>query len=102
MGDAVAALGGDAARLNPSGIGAADGALVNYAGRLGTQPGIRAQLAQEDVDWRSRHSRRLLETWARTDVYYRAYERMTLDSWAEDLRWKQAGARTGTPPPLRE
>ena len=99
-GDAVAALGGDPQRLAPTGIGSADGALVNYASRLGVTRGIRQQLAQEDVEWRSNNSRRLLETWARTDVYYRAYEPMTLDSWAEDLRWKRAGARTPTSPPV--
>ncbi|MFV0409727.1 MAG: DUF3035 domain-containing protein [Paracoccus sp. (in: a-proteobacteria)] len=98
-GDAVAALGGDPQRLAPTGIGDADGALVNYAGRLGMSPGIRVQLAQEDLQWRSRHSRRLLETWARTDVYYRAYEGITLDSNAEQLRWQRAGARTVTAPP---
>ena len=63
-------------------------------------PGIRQQLAQEDVEWRSNHSRRLLETWARTDVYYRAYESMTLDSWAEQTRWQRAGAKVSTPPPV--
>ena len=99
-GDAVAALGGDPSRLQPTGIGTADGALVNYASRLGVNAGIRQQLAQEDVEWRSNHSRRLLETWARTDVYYRAYESMTLDSWAEQTRWQRAGAKTPTPPPV--
>lgn len=98
-GDALAALGGDPQRLQPTGVGASDGALVNYASRLGVTGGIRQQLAQEDVEWRARHSRRLLETWARTDVYYRAYEKMTLDSWAEQLRWQRAGAKTPTSPP---
>ena len=101
-GDAVAALGGDPQRLQPTGIGAADGALVNYASRLGVTAGIRAELAKEDVEWRSRHSRRLLETWARTDVYYRAYESMTLDSWAEQLRWQRAGAKTPSAPPPQD
>ncbi|MFV0292111.1 MAG: DUF3035 domain-containing protein [Paracoccus sp. (in: a-proteobacteria)] len=99
-GDAVAALGGDPQRLAPGGVGAVDGALVTYASRLGVSPGIRQQLAQEDVTWRSKRSRRLLETWARTDVYYRAYESMTLDSPAEQRRWQRAGAKTPTPPPL--
>lgn len=98
-GDAVAALGGDPGRLAPTGVGAADGALVNYASRLGVNAQIRAQLAQEDVTWRSRHSRRLLESWARKDVYYRAYEPMTLDSRAEYQRWQRAGARTPSAPP---
>ncbi|WBU64091.1 DUF3035 domain-containing protein [Paracoccus aerodenitrificans] len=99
-GDAVAALGGDPQRLTPSGIGSADGALVNYTSRLGVTPGIRQQVAQEDVELRASRSRRLLEVWAKTDVYYRAYEPMTLDSWAENERWKRAGARTPSAPPL--
>lgn len=98
-GDAIAALGGDPTRLNPQGVGAADGALLSYASRLGASPAIRAQLAQEDVDWRSRHSRRLLETLARSNVYYRAYESMTLDSWTEQKRWQRAGAKTPSAPP---
>ncbi|WBU56852.1 DUF3035 domain-containing protein [Paracoccus sediminicola] len=100
QGDAVAALGGNPERLAPTGIGAADGALVNHASRLGVSGNIRAQLAEEDVEWRSNNSRRLLETWARTDVYYRAYAPMTLDSWAENERWRRAGARTPSAPPL--
>lgn len=102
LGDAVAALGGDPQRIVPAEIGAADGALVNYASRLGTSPGIRVQLGKEDIEWRSGHSRRLLETLARTDVYYRAYEPMTLDSAAEQLRWQRAGVRTPSAPPPSE
>ena len=101
-GDAVAALGGNPAQLSAQGIGAADGALVNYASRLGVQGGIRQELAVEDLQWRSKHSRRLLETLARTDVYYRAYKNMTLDSWAENERWRRAGARVPSAPPRIE
>ncbi|MDO5659142.1 MAG: DUF3035 domain-containing protein [Paracoccus sp. (in: a-proteobacteria)] len=98
-GDAVAALGGNPAALSDQGVGAADAALVAYAGRAGTQAGIRQQLAQEDADWRARHGRRLLENIARTNVYLRAYEVMTLDSQAELARWRRAGARTPSAPP---
>ncbi|MFD1794804.1 DUF3035 domain-containing protein [Paracoccus aurantiacus] len=101
-GDAVAALGGNPGQLSAQGVGAGDGALISYASRLGTAGNIRQQLAQEDVEWRANHSRRLLETWARTDVYYRAYEAMTLDSWAEAERWRRAGAQTPSSPPLPE
>ncbi|MDO5612644.1 MAG: DUF3035 domain-containing protein [Paracoccus sp. (in: a-proteobacteria)] len=99
MGDAVAALGGNPAQLAAQGIGAGDAALVAYAGRGGTSPGIRQQLAQEDVAWRSANSRRLLETIARTNVYMRAYRPMMLDSQAEQERWGRAGARVPTAPP---
>ncbi len=99
LGDAVAALGGNPAQLSAQGIGASDGGLVNYASRLGRDPAIRQQLAVEDLQWRSQHSRRLLESLARTDVYYRAYKKMTLDSWAEQERWRPTGVLMPAAPP---
>lgn len=99
MGDAVAALGGNPERLAVQGIGASDGGLVNYASRYGRDPAIRQLTAQEDMEWRSRNSRRLLEVLARTNVYYRAYEPMTLDSWAELERWRPTGVQLPAAPP---
>lgn len=100
--DAVAALGGNPAHLGQRGIGASDGALVSHAGRMGTAPAIRRELAVADVEWRSRHSRRLLETVARTNVYLRAYRGMTLDAHSELEYWRRAGARTPSAPPAPE
>lgn len=97
--DAVAALGGNPGHFSQRGIGASDGGLVSYASRMGVDPSIRPQLAQADVEWRSRHSRRLLETLARTNVYLRAYRNMTLDAHQELERWRRAGARTPSAPP---
>lgn len=97
--DAVAALGGNPARLAAQGIGAGDGGLVNYASRLGRDGNIRGQLAAEDQAFRARHGRRPLEILAKTNVYYRAYGRMTLDSWAELERWRNAGVPTPAAPP---
>ncbi|MBD9529330.1 MULTISPECIES: DUF3035 domain-containing protein [Paracoccus] len=100
--DAVAALGGNPAALSQQGIGAADGALVNHASRFGRDPAIRITTAKEDYEWRSRNSRRALEILARTDVYYRAYEPMTLDSWAEQERWRPTGVLLPAAPPIIE
>lgn len=97
--DAVAALGGNPAQLGARGIGAADGALVNHASRFGRDPAIRVTTLREDIDWRSRHSRRALEVLAGTDVYYRAYKPMTLDSWAEQERWRPTGVQLPAAPP---
>ncbi|WP_347265773.1 DUF3035 domain-containing protein [Paracoccus sp. (in: a-proteobacteria)] len=97
--DAVAALGGNPAQLAMQGIGAADGALVAHASRRGRDPAIRQITAAEDLAWRGQHSRRLLEVLARTNVYYRAYEPMTLDSWAEAERWRPTGVRLPAAPP---
>lgn len=99
LGDAVGALGGNPTRLANNGVGAADGGLVSYASRYGVQPGIRGELAQADAEWRAQHSRRLLERLAQTSVYMRAYRPMTLDSNAELLRWRRAGAQTPSAPP---
>ena len=99
LGDAVAALGGNPGQLAAQGIGASDGALVNYASRLGRDPCIRIITAREDLEWRSRHGRRLLEVLARTNVYYRAYEPMTLNSWTELERWRPTGVLLPAAPP---
>lgn len=99
--DAVASLGGNPGLLSARGVGAADGALLAYTGRLGRDANIRAVTATEDADYRARHGRRLLEVIARTNVYYRAYAPMSLDAEAETERFRRAGARTpSAPPPL--
>lgn len=97
--DAVAALGGNPAQLAAQGIGPGDAALIAYAGRGGVEPGIRQVTAVEDAEYRSRHRRRPIEVLARTNVYYRAYERQTLDSWAELERWRPTGVQTPSAPP---
>lgn len=97
--DAVAALGGNPAQLGAQGIGAADAALVAYAGRGGVTPGIRQVAAQEDQAYRAGRGRRPLEVLARTNVYHRAYRPQALDSQAELLRWRRAGAQTPSAPP---
>lgn len=96
--DAVAALGGNPARLSDQGIAASDQALVAYASRRGNDSNIRASLAAADVQWRSRNARRPLESLFGTSVYMRAYRPMALDPVAEQLRWQRAGARTSTSP----
>ena len=102
MGDAVAALGGNPGQLAQQGIGAADGALVTYAGRGGVAPTIRQDLAEADAAFRARNGRRVLETLARTPVYQRAYRDYSLDAQAENERWQRAGAQTPTAPPPRD
>ena len=97
--DAVAVLGGDPSRLDPgAGVPAGDAALVNSASRFGRDPGIRQQLAAEDLEFRKRRS---LFTWSivPTDEYYRAYRRQSLDAyrWLEIFR--NADRRTPAAPP---
>ncbi|MFW2588848.1 DUF3035 domain-containing protein [Sagittula sp. SSi028] len=97
--DAVAALGGNPARLQAgTGIGAGDGALVQQATRFGTDPAIRQTLATEDAALRKRRG---LFSWSIVpqDNYTNAYRRETLDPYAWLNRYRQAGARTPAAPP---
>lgn len=99
QGDAVAALGGNPERLADRGVAAADQALVAHAGRVGTDPQIREDLARADAEWRARNGRRPLERVFGTPVYQRAYAPMALDGPSEQLRWQRAGAITSTARP---
>ncbi|WP_212523032.1 DUF3035 domain-containing protein [Actibacterium sp. MT2.3-13A] len=97
--DAVAALGGNPARLTASGAPRADGGLIAHAARFGVASGIRQTLAAEDLEFRRRNDGRLLERWFNVNVYYKAYRKQSLDQHAELWRWRRAGARTvGAPP----
>jgi len=99
--DAVAALGGRATALEVAAIPAADGAVVGHATRFGVAPGIRDQLAAEDIDFRRRNNPRLLERLFNVNTYHRTYRDagMTIDRHAELDRWRRAGARTPSAPP---
>ncbi len=97
--DAVAALGGDPARLRAGGVPAADAALVARATRFGVAEGIRQSLAAEDLEYRRRNDGRLLERLFNVNVYFKAYRPMSLDQHAELARWRRAGAQNvGAPP----
>ena len=102
LADAVAALGGNPARLDPgTGVPSGDGALVNRASRFGRDPAVRQDLAAADLEFRKRRS---LFTWSivPTDEYNRAYRRQSLDPYDWLARSRQAGARTpSAPPPTR-
>lgn len=96
--DAVAALGGNPARLEPTGR-TTDGALVNSAGRYGTDPNIREDLAVADAEFRRRNRGKLLERLFGLTTYYDAYSRQSLDQHNELDRYRGAGARTPGAPP---
>ena len=72
---------------------------MSYASRFGMAQGIRDMLAAEDLEYRRKHDGRLLERIFKVTVYYRAYEPMSLDQYAELERWRAVGAKTvGAPP----
>ena len=95
--DAVAALGGNPARIGGQGIPAADSALLAHAGRFGVPDGIRADLAAADSAFRHRGGG-LLNLLSRSR-YANAYRRWALDAWAELERLRAAGIRVPSAPP---
>ena len=94
--DAAVALGGKPEVLTRA---STDGALINYARRYGADANIRAQLAAADLEYRRKNDGRLLERLFNVNVYYRAYEPMSLDRYAELERLRRLGIRTSAVPP---
>ena len=94
--DAAVAMGGNPEVLTRR---SADGALVAYAGRYGVDPAIRADLAAADLEYRRQNDGRLLERLFNVNVYFRAYEPLALDQYAELERLRRAGIRTSAVPP---
>ena len=98
--DAIAALGGKA-RVLDGAVPSADAALVRYASRYKVLAEIRAVLAAEDLAWRQSNRGRVLERLFNVNVYFDAYEDMSLDQHLELAKWRQAGVRTPSAPPRR-
>lgn len=96
--DSVAALGGRRPAEGGA-IPAADGSVVNYASRFGRDPGVRAELAASDADFRRRRARLTQIRIVPVDRYNQVYRRQALDAEREQARWRQAGARTPAAPP---
>lgn len=98
--DAIIALGGKPGAAGT--IPAADAGLYGHASRFGTESGIRATLAAEDLEWRTDNDGKLLEKLFGINIYYKAYEAMSLDQHAELARWRKLGAKTPSAPPERK
>ena len=95
--DAIVALGG-----NPNGGAGGDAGLMNHATRYGVSSGIRETVASEDLEWRRDNDGRLLERLFNVNVYYKAYERQSLDQQAELFRWRKRGVKTPSAPPPQD
>lgn len=95
--EAVAALGGNIG--SREGVNSAHAGLYAYAARYGVAAGIRQTLAAEDLEYRRQNDGRLLERLFDVNVYFKAYEPMSLDQQAELWKWRRAGARTPSAPP---
>ncbi|MEC7669634.1 MAG: DUF3035 domain-containing protein [Pseudomonadota bacterium] len=98
--DAVAALGGNPASLDASGVPASDTALLSSAARFGTQANIRGVLAEEDLAFRKRKS---IFNWKliKDDEYNKAYRGQALDPylWLRQVRKPGSNVRTPSAPP---
>lgn len=95
--DAIVALGGRPQAA--SAVPASDAALVNQAGRFGTQPGIRTELATADELIRKRAKRGPRLKIVTSDKYNQTYANQNIDAVEEQDRWLAAGASTPTAPP---
>ncbi|MEM9580327.1 MAG: DUF3035 domain-containing protein [Pseudomonadota bacterium] len=97
--DAVAALGGNPARINTSGVPRSDSALVASASRYGVASNIRATTSAEDADFRKRRGRFTNIRLFKTDRYAQVYKSQTLDSRRTLDTYRRAGRKTPTAPP---
>ncbi len=92
-------LGGQSASRRDARTPAADAGLLSHMATRGIHDDIRRITAQEDLRIRRANPGRLLERVFRTDIYYRAYEDMTLDPAIETERLLSSGYRVLAPPP---
>ena len=97
--DAILALGGRVQTPQTGTVPTADVALVNQSRRFGVDGDIRVQLAEEDEKIRNRARRANPIKIFPVDRYSQAYERQTLDAFAEQRRWRRLGVPTPTAPP---
>lgn len=97
--DATAALGGNPKLLTKTGVARGDVGFIQAASRYGVSGNIRAALAEEDREFRSKNRGKVLERIFGVTVYFSAYEKQTLDRHAELRRLRRAGVRTPAAPP---
>ena len=76
-----------------------DTALLSQTDRFGREATIRQELAAADLAFRQTNRGLPVEQLANVNVYYRAYERQTLDRYAELERLRRLGIRTPAVPP---
>ena len=98
--DAVIALGGSSAALNPNtAIPYSDGALVTASSRYGVPSNTREVTAQEDAEFRKRKARFTRLRLFPVDRYSQAYKRQALDADAQNEAARRQGIETPSAPP---
>lgn len=97
--DAVAALGGNPARLSDQGVPRSDSALIANASRYGVPGNIRATTSAEDAEFRKRRGRFTNIRLFKTDRYVQVYKPQVLDAQGMLDAARRAGRKTPTAPP---
>ncbi|MCA0908019.1 DUF3035 domain-containing protein [Ruegeria marisrubri] len=98
--DAVAALGGNAAALNPNtAVPSSDAALVAASSRYGVSPDARQVVEADDAAFRKRRGRWTGLRLFPVDRYGQVYEKQSIDPFAETEAARRAGIETPSSPP---
>ncbi len=98
--DAVVALGGNAAALNPNtAIPSSDSALVTASSRYGVPANTREVVQADDDSFRKRRGRWTGLRLFPVDRYQQVYERQAIDPFAETEAARRVGVETPSSPP---
>lgn len=95
--DVIEAIGGNNSERNTS--NRSDRILIAYASRMGNDPQIRQTLQSEDLAFRRNTKIGFLERVFNVSRYFRIYEKMNLNQYAELKRLRDANVRTPPAPP---
>lgn len=99
--DAVVALGGSEAALNPNaGVPSGDAALVTASTRYGVPANTRQVIANEDAEFRRKKQRFTRLRLFPVDRYSQAYERQAIDANDVNEIARSRGIETPSAPPL--
>ncbi len=98
--DAVVALGGSEAALNPNAaIPSSDAALVTASSRYGVPANTRQVVEQDDADFRKRRGRWTGLRLFPVDRYEQVYQRQSIDPNAQTDAARARGIETPSSPP---
>ena len=101
--DAVVALGGNAAALNPNAaIPSTDAALVTASNRYGVPSNARQVVDAEDAEFRRKQGRLTRLRLFKVDRYSQVYQRQTLNAGVQNEAARRAGLETPSAPPADE
>ncbi|MDA7965956.1 DUF3035 domain-containing protein [Ruegeria sp.] len=100
--DAVVALGGNAAALNPNAaIPSSDAALVTASSRYGVPSNTRQAVDTEDAEFRRKQGRLTRLRLFKVDRYSQVYQRQALDANAQNEAARSQGIETPSAPPAQ-